>query len=264
MPSVGSHFPPLSNPLLTRPTPGAPHYVRGDNVSGNPNTRVPNPARTGRKWPPRKTNYPQPARGTRRAGQRAGSGPQQSQPEGTAAGGRTEAGENVRKAHSPPDRVAAQSLLQAVEEYEISKRGHRRAGGLRGPGVRPESAGAGAGGPLGARGQRRWALLRPRGTRVCAGARAPRAALRQVGRRPGGGPGPGAARDGGGGAAPRGAPARARAGAGAGAGAGRGGAGRGQAGPWEPAQRRLRRRLRWPLPWPRGARGMQGCANSKG
>lgn len=53
-----------------------------------------------------------------------------------------------------------------------------------------------------------------RGARVLAGVRVLRAALRQVGRRRGGGPRPKAARDSGGGAAPRGAPAGALAGAG--------------------------------------------------
>lgn len=166
----------------------------------------------------------QTTRGTGGQGRARAPGHRGALPEGTVTGGRTQAGENVKKAHSPPDRVVAQRLLQAVEEYEISERGHRRAGDLGGPGVRPESAGAGAGRALGARGRRRWALLRPRGARgarVSAGARAPRAALSQVGRQPGGGPGPGAARDGGGGAAPRGAPA------GAGAGAGQTGGGRG-------------------------------------
>lgn len=166
----------------------------------------------------------QTTRGTGGQGRARAPGHRGALPEGTATGGRAQAGENVRKAHSPPDRVAAQRLLQAVEEHEVSERGHRRAGDLGGPGVRPESAGAGAGRALGARGRRRWALLRPRGARgarVSAGARAPRAALSQVGRQPGGGPGPGAARDGGGGAAPRGAPA------GAGAGAGQAGGGRG-------------------------------------
>lgn len=94
--------------------------------------------------------------------------------------------------------------------------------------ARRESAGTGRAGALGAGEWRRWALLQPRGARgarVFAGVRAPRAALRQVGRRPGGGPGPEAARGGGGGAAPQGAPA------GAPAGAGQGGPGRGRAGP---------------------------------
>lgn len=154
-------------------------------------------------------------------------------PEGTAAGGRTEAGENVRKAHSPPDRVVAQRLLQAVEEYEISERGHRRAGDLGGPGVRPESAGAGAGRALGARGRRRWALLRPRGARgarVCAGVRG--CAGSEGGAAPGG---TAAGRRAGarGGAGRRG---RGSAAGGARRGLGRGGAGRGRAGPWELAR----------------------------
>lgn len=52
--------------------------AREINVPGNSATRVPAPARTGRKWPPRKTNHPR----NRRAGQSAGSGP----PRGPARG----------------------------------------------------------------------------------------------------------------------------------------------------------------------------------
>lgn len=92
-----------------------------------------------------------------------------------------------------------------------------------------------------------------RGSRVCTGTRAPRAALRQVGRRPGGGPRPWAARGGGGGAAPRGAPA------GAGAGAGRAGAG-GALGVWSLAAlappAAVGARGEWESSWRWGAEGV--------
>ena len=70
---------PASPQLTARPVRRRePLYARRINVCGNSATRVPVPARTGRKWPPRKTNHPR----NRRAGQNAGSGP----PRGPARG----------------------------------------------------------------------------------------------------------------------------------------------------------------------------------
>lgn len=163
----------------------------------------------------------QPARGPRSRGHRARApGHRGALPEGMAAGphrGRGEPWEGslTTRSGSCPAPASGRRGIRSI------RAGPSPGGRARRAGSPPESAGAGAGRALGAGGRRRWALLRPRGARVCAGARAPRAALRQVGRRPGSGPGPGAARDGGGGAAPRGAPA------GTGAGAGRAGGGRG-------------------------------------
>ena len=50
----------------------------------------------------------QTTRGTGGQGRARAPGHRGALPEGTVTGGRTQAGENVKKAHSPPDRVVAQ------------------------------------------------------------------------------------------------------------------------------------------------------------